>query len=284
MGWVEQMKIGELVRLHIRDIFTHCEQRDPAELGRLAEKAYAKRTFDINYPFCIEASQITPDNKMRYWRHKYAAGGAVFRVTSQWFSPSQPLFLRYLADRGIAVHASADPAPDTSVDRIPDPRHPARGRFKGNAIGNAQNLLVRNLLSRIGEEQFGEADWQDVVAEFGGRCAYCGGGGKLVMDHAVPINRAALGEHRLGNLVPSCAACNAKKHEQDYRTFLAGDGVRIAAVEAHMQRRGYVPLGENVLIKQVIDIAHEEVRGTADRYVKIIDALLARGDREPHAD
>lgn len=40
-------------------------------------------------------------------------------------------------------------------------------------------------------------------------CAYCGGPYEHD-DHALPLARG--GAHSLGNLVPSCAACNMEKH------------------------------------------------------------------------
>jgi len=43
---------------------------------------------------------------------------------------------------------------------------PPCGRYKGNAIGNAQNALVRNILSRLGDEAFSAEDWQQVIDDF----------------------------------------------------------------------------------------------------------------------
>jgi hypothetical protein len=159
---------------------------------------------------------------------------------------------------------------------LSDPRA-ARGRYRGNAIGNAQNLMVRNILSRLGDEQFSAADWDRVVADFGQACAYCGASGEVVMDHVIPINRQALGEHRLGNLVPSCRACNSRKSEQDFRAFLKGDPDRIAAIEAHMARHGYRPIGAHAQLRRIVDLAHQEVRDLADRYVAIANAVLDGG-------
>ncbi|WP_143267553.1 HNH endonuclease [Aquimixticola soesokkakensis] len=199
------------------------------------------------------------------------------RVTSQWFNPptskSLPLLLRYLAGKGIPADFQSETAtsdalpPDVSI-------RPARGRYKGNAIGNAQNYLVRNILSRLGDEQFNALQWQAVVDAFGRACAYCGAEGDLVMDHVVPINKQALGEHRLGNLVPSCRACNARKAERDFREFLADDPVRVATIEAHMTSHGYEPIGDHAQLRTIIELAHQDVRNLADRYVAIINTVL----------
>ena len=46
-------------------------------------------------------------------------------------------------------------------------------------------------------------------AEFGYRCAYCGDGGDLHIEHVVPISKG--GGHAIGNMVPACKECNYSK-------------------------------------------------------------------------
>jgi hypothetical protein len=100
------------------------------------------------------------------------------------------------------------------------------------------------------------------------------------MEHIIPINRTALGEHRLGNLVPACRSCNTTKADQDYRAFLAQETDRVAAIEAHMMKHDYTPIGENRRLRQIIEMAHQDVRQLADRYAAIVDTMLAdEGDK-----
>ena len=276
------MQIGKFVQRHVPAILEYCETQDPAEFVRLQDPRFSKDTFDINYPFCMPVAKISGTDSVRYWRDEYSVHGVQVKVTSQWFNPptsrSLPLFRRYLKKRGIEFNESMDPELER-LDGEPSQvaERAARGRYKGNAIGNAQNYLVRNILSRLGDEQFSANHWQEAVASFASRCAYCDAEGELVMDHVVSINRQALGEHRLGNLVPSCPACNAKKADRDFREFLSNDPARIAAIEAHMARHGYRPIGENDKLKQIIELAHQEVRQLADRYVAIINTVLRDG-------
>lgn len=272
------MKIGQFVKRHVPAIFDYCETSDPSEFARLQDPQYSKETLDINYPFCKSVSKITPEEHVRFYNATYVVHGIPVRVTSQWFNPptskSLPLLRQYLAKREIAQDLSPqkEPTPPAANERA------ARGRYKNYAIGNAQNGFVRHLLGRLGDEQFNADQWQTVVSDFDQRCAYCGAKGDLVMEHVIPINRTALGEHRLGNLVPACRSCNATKAEQDYRVFLAQETDRIAAIEAHMAKHDYVPIGENQKLKQIIDLAHQDVRQLADRYAAIIDTLLAVED------
>ncbi|SDF82463.1 HNH endonuclease [Sulfitobacter delicatus] len=271
------MKIGQIVQSCVPAIFKYCEDTEPEEFARLQDPRYSKETFDINYPFCRQVAQISAADRVRYWTRVYEVNGVPVRVTSQWFNPptskSLPLLQRYLTSKGLP--ADFHPVPATS-DALPSDAatRAARGRYKGSAIGNAQNYLVRNILSRLGDEQFNAPQWQEVVDAFDRACAYCGAEGELVMDHIVPINKQALGEHRLGNLVPSCRACNARKADRNFREFLADDPIRISAIEAHMMSQGYEPIGDHTQLRQIIELAHQDVRNLADRYVAIINTVL----------
>lgn len=279
------MKIGQLVKRNINAIFDYCHAHDASEFARLQDPRFSKEVFDINYPFCTPVSKIPQADLVRYWRKEYRVHGVAVRVTSQWFNPSTSrslaLFRRYLQERGIpsnenldTISDSADGNPVEAVERAP------RGRYNSSAIGNAQNYLVRNILGRLGNEQFNASQWESVIADFGNCCAYCGAAEDLVMDHVVAINKRALGEHRLGNLVPACRLCNAKKAEQDFRVFLLHDQTRTLAIEAHMAKHGYVPIGENEQLQQIIELAHQDLRHLADRYVLIINTVMAGGRDE----
>lgn len=272
------MKIGKVVQGSVQAIFKYCEEIEPEEFARLQDPRYSKEIFDINYPFCRQVAKIGTTDRVRYWSSEYMVHGIPVRVTSQWFNPptskSLPLFQRYLVGKGLP----ADFDPEKAIEGTPttDRAIPAvRGRYKGNAIGNAQNALVRNILSRLGDEQFNALQWQAVVDAFGRACAYCGDEGDLVMDHVVSINKQALGEHRLGNLVPSCRSCNSRKADKDFREFLANDPIRVTRIEAHMASHGYEPIEDRAQLRAIIELAHQDVRDLADRYVAIINTIVA---------
>ncbi|SLN77351.1 HNH endonuclease [Roseisalinus antarcticus] len=275
------MKIGQFVKRNAAAIFQYCETSDPSEFARLQDPKYSKEIFDINYPFCKPVSKIAPEEHVRFYNATHEVHGVPVRVTSQWFNPptskSLPLFRQYLAKREIAH--DFNPQPDSPP--VEAKERAARGRYRGSAIGIAQNAFVRHLLGRIGDEQFNADQWQEVISDFDQRCAYCGAAGDLVMEHVIPINRTSLGEHRLGNLVPACRSCNAVKADQDYRDFLAQETDKIAAIEAHMAKHDYLPIGENQRLRQIIELAHQDVRQLADRYAAIVDTML--GDQEDKA-
>lgn len=45
-----------------------------------------------------------------------------------------------------------------------------------------------------------------------------------------------------------------------------------------MAKHDYVPIGENQRLRQIIELAHQDVRQLADRYAAIVDTML--GDQE----
>lgn len=55
--------------------------------------------------------------------------------------------------------------------------------------------------------------------EFDHRCAYCGTGGDLQVEHVIPISQG--GEHHLGNIVPACASCNYSKGTAQVKQWYA---------------------------------------------------------------
>ena len=272
------MKIGELVKQNIKKIFYHCETEEHEGLTSLFDLRYSKRTFGINFPFCTKVENIEPTQSKRYWSDVYLVRGNRVRVTSQWFEASREPFLAYLRAKGIVSNGDvANSVIITEKKRQTSPLLSSRAnsRFRGNAIGNAQNLFVRNILSSIGSESFNELDWIATKKHFAHKCAYCGAEEELLMEHAVPINKEKLGEHRLGNLVPSCKTCNANKSNKDYREYLADNTEAIDRIEQYMDSRNYVPLEDNDQMKMLLNMAHREVASLADRYIAIVNEWFA---------
>jgi len=276
------MKIGQFVQMHIKKIFHYCDTVNHEELMRLMDDKYSKKTFKIGFPFCAEVSSIPQDQSKRYWTQTYLVRGITVRVSSQWFdshvSRSRDLLTKYLLSKSIISEDDISPealeeaVKHKSVKRTRSPR--LNSRYRGNAIGNAQNLVIRNILSNLGKESFNEKDWQATKLFFSNRCAYCGVEGDLLIEHAIPINKKALGEHRLGNLVPSCRSCNSQKGDKNFKDFLDDAPDRIRKIEEYMDSRNYVPLGNNDQVKIVLELAYDEVSRVAGRYIAILNELF----------
>lgn len=62
-------------------------------------------------------------------------------------------------------------------------------------------------------------EWADLVAAWGGACAYCGTTTPaLQRDCVLPISRG--GRYTLENVVPACASCHASKHNDEVTGWL----------------------------------------------------------------
>lgn len=271
------MKIGKLVKNHIQGICDHCNAVEHEEICRLSDPNYSKKTFDLNFPFYKEIDKIEPKESKRYWREIYTLGNKPVRVTSQWFNESAPLFIKYLQSKNIDLKA-IPPENKISTDSKSNLRNRRYGSY---AIGNAQNQFIRNILSNIEYESFDEKDWNETKSYFLDKCAYCGAEDKLEIDHAIPINRKNLGEHRLGNLIPSCNTCNSKKSNMDFREFLGGDDEKINTILSYMNSKEYNPIEDNEQIRNILNIAHNEVSALASRYIEIINNIIQKPNRTP---
>jgi 5-methylcytosine-specific restriction endonuclease McrA len=67
-------------------------------------------------------------------------------------------------------------------------------------------------------------EWLELVATFGGRCAYCGVTARVHADHRTPLSRG--GSNSIDNILPACPRCNLRKHaltEAEFRARLAAD-------------------------------------------------------------
>lgn len=64
---------------------------------------------------------------------------------------------------------------------------------------------------------FTEHEFTELCIRHGDVCVCCGEGGKLTVDHIVPLSRG--GANNIDNIQPLCLSCNSKKyvHTVDYR-------------------------------------------------------------------
>lgn len=286
-------KVGEVVRLNIPQLLEHCAQNDPDELVKLEDGDYCKKTFKLGYPFLrspADAKRIHAETgKSRYWAKVHPVQDREVRVTSEWYKPSLGPFLVYLVGRGLTPLGVPAAAVESEIDQVAEAKAAKTSsvggaRYKLHAIGNAQNSVVRWVLGSLGHEAFTQKDWLTVTAYFNHRCVYCDSPRQLVMDHAVPLSIKNLGEHKIGNLVPSCRQCNSAKGEKRYDDFLRAQPDRAAAedrIEAHMRQHGYQPLSDVLTMEQADEVREPlealrlQVATAAKTTVASINDLLA---------
>lgn len=71
---------------------------------------------------------------------------------------------------------------------------------------------------------------RELLSIFNSQCCYCGlaiDAGSISLDHLIPMNKAELGLHAWGNVVPCCRPCNSEKQQKHWQDFLGvkADGV-----------------------------------------------------------
>ena len=268
------MKIGQLVRRFIPEIIKYCEKVDLLEIQRLQDKDYCKKTFNMNHPFWTSENVGTEN----YWKFIYKVNNIDMKVCNDWYSWNRESFRKYLINKKISTAETLDKTDmddEKAHDNKLDQKVRSKGRYRGNAIGNAQNLLVRNILSNLGDEVFSESDWNKTKDFFDNCCAYCGSSEKLVIEHAVPINKSMLGEHRLGNIVPSCNDCNKKKGSQSYDQFLK-DEIKLKKIEDYMKSKNYESLNshpKSEIIAELLEKAYLDTAEVSKRYIQIIELI-----------
>jgi hypothetical protein len=273
---VEKPKVGEVVRLNLPQIFEHCIQDDPQQIVKLSDKQYCSEVFKLNFAFFRTPAEIeSTGGHTRYWKDVHHLLGHEVRVTSQWHARHLAPFLRYLVDKGLTPVGVSSAFVEAELDKLTAPKPtsktpPGGSKYKLHAIGNAQNSAVRYVLGNLGKESFTEKAWLEVKRWFGHRCAYCSSRHQLVMDHAVPISIDALGEHKLGNLVPACHECNSGKGKLRYDEYLRGQrdradaSARIATLEEHMAHHEYEPLSD-LLSTEEFEQVRKLLRGLRDQ-------------------
>lgn len=280
------LKIGEIVKRHLAAIKNYCEA-NPAELENLMDREYSSKTFGLGrLPFFAEVGSLfLRDENNRYWRDPvFTVNGKQVRVCSQWVAERHSeTFKQYLLSKNIAMTGDLPNTPSAHPSSRSTKR--TNTRYRAYRIADAQNAVIRHILSNLGEETFNEADWEITKQYFANRCAYCDKEGSLQMDHGFPINKSKLGEHRIGNLIPSCETCNnSRKGYRDFREFLGSDTDRSRLIEEYMRSRKYTPLAGNVQVKDILEMAYKDVAVLAERYIAIIETLLSSAAPPNQAD
>lgn len=75
-----------------------------------------------------------------------------------------------------------------------------------------QRALIAN--NNLCENGLPLQQWKMVLDEFGHKCAYCGSEEDLEQEHIVPVKKGGL--YEIGNIVPACRQCNARKNDKEF--------------------------------------------------------------------
>jgi 5-methylcytosine-specific restriction endonuclease McrA len=73
-------------------------------------------------------------------------------------------------------------------------------------------------------EHFTFEEWEALVVEHAGHCAYCGSTERIEADHRTRLCRG--GSNLIANVLPACRHCNRRKHrrtEEEFRALLQSE-------------------------------------------------------------
>jgi 5-methylcytosine-specific restriction endonuclease McrA len=171
---------------------------------------------------------------MKAWRAKNAARVSAYSAAYK----ARPESRKREAARQREYHrkhpeqAAAYRARKAEAIRAYDREYQKGYRRRRPELGQVRTMR-RLARKRALPDSFDSADWARVVAEFGGRCAYCFRIKPLEQDHLIPLCAPDCPGHVVGNVVPSCRSCNARKGGRRLRAveLLGHDGLsQVAAL------------------------------------------------------
>lgn len=282
-------RIGKFVQQHVIAIAEFCEEH-PDELERLRDDAYCRATLGLNYPLFRQAGLVEGRYESKYRRGpRVVICGETMLFTNDLYARQYPRFIAYLLDKKIIDQRLAvlylEALPPGSIGS--GKAGPA-GVLVATAIGNAQNLMVRNILGRIRPDEQSYGGWEETWNYFAGECAYCGTPlTAFDKDHVFSINFQGLGEHKRGNLIPACTGCNSEKRDLDFRTFLDAKHpgtpeeaqARKVRIVRFMGERDYLPFPLDPQVDQeaittLLAEARQRVEEVAAEYVEKIRTVV----------
>lgn len=94
-----------------------------------------------------------------------------------------------------------------------------------------RNRRARKLAAFV--EAITSKAWREIIARWGGRCAYCGRlpeESPLTMDHIQPLARGGI--HARRNVAPACKRCNSLKSDRDPFEFIGAAAPRLVALSS----------------------------------------------------
>ncbi len=166
------------------------------------------------------------------------------------------------------------------------------------------NSAIRIFLQDVGKfydqargfEPFGpkKAQKEELLKFFDSKCCFCGEGimiSSLSQDHLIPMNKANLGLHAWGNVVPCCSPCNNKKQQRPWKEFLAEIALgedrcsRMKRIDEFVEAKRYDP---NLNLHQYADNLYEDVGEVAMTLIQLrykhaksaIEELIGKKEEE----
>lgn len=115
----------------------------------------------------------------------------------------------------------------------------------------------------------------ELLEYFDNGCCYCASPiskKSISLDHLIPMNKASLGLHAWGNVVPCCNSCNNEKQQKGWKDFLNTKAEPKAAksrrerIESFVSLKRYDP---NLNLHEYADNLYEDVGAVAMTLIEL---------------
>jgi hypothetical protein len=80
-----------------------------------------------------------------------------------------------------------------------------------------KNKLLRKEISSNLPCTFTSSQWEECLAYFDNKCAYCDTETNMTQDHVIPVTKG--GSYTADNIIPTCCSCNSSKNGSDMETW-----------------------------------------------------------------
>ncbi len=116
---------------------------------------------------------------------------------------------------------------------------------------------------------------EELLSYFESQCCFCGSEinqKSFSLDHLIPLNKASLGLHAWGNVVPCCRDCNNEKQQKPWQNFMklkcrgSEYKKRRSRIENFIKIKKYDP---NLNLHEYADNLYEDVGEVATTLIKL---------------
>ena len=64
-----------------------------------------------------------------------------------------------------------------------------------------------------------QEQWEDILEQYGGKCAYCRSSENITQEHIVPLSKG--GAYTANNIIPACWDCNYSKRDKSLIVWMS---------------------------------------------------------------
>ncbi|MFN7540282.1 MAG: HNH endonuclease [Bacteroidota bacterium] len=118
---------------------------------------------------------------------------------------------------------------------------------------------------------------EQLLNSFNNRCCFCNKSineKTISLDHLIPTNKENLGLNAWGNIVPACASCNDKKHNNNWIDYINSivklspkeKEINIKQLKNYLKSMKYNP---NLELKEIAENLYDDVGAVAQALIDL---------------